>query len=479
MQATPQRPIEPRGTRAAQRCGLLALLCLMLGAPTALSAQEPEAPAQRLEAPPLPAVGAPSILVTKSGVRFVDASRGGPIATRELALAEAIRRARPGDVIGVQGQFGAERPIQVGGGTRGMKGYRADWKGRAIRDLTIVGLDPGRTTVIAGLELWQTYGDGSVSGGVESLRLQNLSLRASEHTRQPIIIPKGQTIGRLTVVDCNFRGAIRGGYKGFGQKWGIRSAGRGSFDIRNSHCEKVQEHFLYLDSPQGDNFFIGLSMEKSWRTMIQLVNRSKDNPGPAGAGRVLIEDCHASGIRGEGGGAFTIAGHLGQVVLRNCSVRESGHAAVVVWSDASPAHGVYLTRAESGQLYSTQSVEIDGLEVDLPDADRALLQVSGCRDFVLRNFSISGNQTGLALDTRYGIGPIEGPQNVDGKEVKLERQAILNGRVRIEPGQDRDSVRGFHTPRAVTQGERELSAQAWQALGQAAPESAPASDPAD
>jgi len=417
------------------------------------------------QAPPLAELGPPTILVDSKGLRFVDSSRGKPIARTRLALAEAIRRARPGDVIGVRGDLGHERPIQVGGGTRGSKDYRADWKGRPIEGLAIVGLGKQRSSVIAGLELWGTYGDGSPSGGVRELRLENLSIRAAEHTRQGIIVPKGQTIGRLTVKDCNFLGAWKGGYRGFGQKWGIRGAGRASYDLRDCHCGPVQEHFLYLDSPQGDCYFVQLSMESSWRTMIQVVNRARDNPGPASRGILLMEDCHAQGIRGEGGGAFTIAGHLGAVILRNCSVRDSGHGALVIWSDANPKHGVYLERASDGTLYSTKRVLIDGFEVDLPDADRDHLQVSGCHDFLLRNFSIRGNQTGLALDSRFGVGPLQGEQLVDGKRVKLIEQRIVNGRVRVELPPPDSKYKGFQSARAGTLAGKRLGASELQAMG--------------
>jgi hypothetical protein len=459
--------------RSGWRAGLGMAVCCLLAFSSA--AQEG---AERWEAPALAPVGEPTILVTKSLVSFVDRRRGAPIKVTKLALAEAIRRARPGDVIGVDGQLGRERPIQVGGGTKGQKSNRADWKGRAISDLTIIGLGKKRSSVIAGLELWQTYGDGSPSGGVHSLRLQNLTLRASEHTRQPIIIPKGHTIGRLTIVDCTFRGAAGDSFGGFGQKWGIRSAGRGSFDIRNSHCAKVQEHFLYLDSPQGDNYFIGLSMEKSWRTMIQLVNRERNNPGPAGAGRVLIEDCHAKGIRGEGGGAFTIAGHLGQVLIRDCSVRDSDHAAVVAWTDPSQKHGAFLERAKTGAYHSIHSLEIDGLQVDMPHADRPHLQISGCQSFVLRNFTIKGNQTALALDSPHGVGPVNGKFKLAGKQVFLKDELIQNGSVLIDVQGPVADYAGFQSARKVWRGDVKLNAKQMNALG-AKPKTAPAAQAGD
>jgi len=306
-------------------------------------------------------------------------------------LVTAIRNAGPGDVIGIDGEIPGNN-LQLGGGDAGMKAYRADW-GRVPIDLTIVGINRDRTDVIHTIYLHQGLSNGEPTGGVARLRIENLTIQASPGSTRCIGVPKGaDTYGIVQVYDVDFVGATDGSFGGLGYRWGIRAQGRMQWDLRRVHAAAVEEHVLYIDSPMGPSYFVDCTMEGAGRTMVQIVNRKNDNPGPSGSGTLLFEGMRAYNVKGDGGSAFTIAGHLGGIVLRDCSVIEGpngSQGAVAIWVDDSPEHGAHF----DPDGYANGPVIIDGLFVFAPNADRNHVLITGSRGVHLHDFSIIGNRT--------------------------------------------------------------------------------------
>ena len=152
-------------------------------------------------------------------------------------------------------------------------------------------------------------------------------------------------------------------YYGFGYKWSFRVRALGRYDLRNCSFEPVLEHAIYIDSPQGDSFFLGIEHNGSTRTAIQIVDRAFDTNDPhqiadyesgalqvqpSGFGRLLIEDVTVRDLRNDGGSAITIAGFLGDVFIRRVTavdLDEPFHGAVVVYTDAGQNHTAHTWRA--------------------------------------------------------------------------------------------------------------------------------------
>lgn len=306
-------------------------------------------------------------------------------------------------------------PIQVGGGDAGIKAYRADWVGTPLEDhpidVKIIGANPDRTDFVYGFGFFD-----SVTGtpplptpGVDGIRFENLTVRPSppgQGVQQCFHSPLGvETTGIVHIIDCNLIGRGDGGDGGFGCKWGIRARGRMRWDCRRIHFGGlrdhtqppgsldqlgIQEHCVYIDSPQGDCYFVDLTMERTWRTMIQIVNRRNEGEPlglSSGFGNILFENCQAHNIWGEGGSAFTVAGHPGTLVFRNCTATESpgqpiAYGLITVWVDIGK--GVWTT--PSG--YPTERVVIESTEAQLPHADRAAVTISGAQFVEVYDFDL-------------------------------------------------------------------------------------------
>lgn len=184
----------------------------------------------------------------------------------------------------------------------------------------------------------------------------------------------------------------------------------------------------------------------STRTAIQIVNRAVDtnNPGllaafesgsmtpqPPGHGRLLIEDGTIRQLTGDGGSGITVAGFLGDIWIRDITAVDGGpfQGAIVVYADASEHHGAYLYTGLDGGLYSTRSVTIDGVHIDLPIADRAHVAISGVEFVRIGDFSITGNRTALTLDSIYRSPQLNDTLCVIDGEVTRSSEQITNGRV--------------------------------------------------
>lgn len=383
---------------------------------------------RRFAAPSIEGVGSLTHVVRPNEV--IELNGPGPDdnvvhAAGAYPLIEALLLARPGAVIGVDGSIPGDN-LQIGGGDAGLKLYRAHW-GMTPIDVTIVGLRANRQSQIRSLYLHKNLNNGERTGGVGRIRLQNLTIQSSDSSTRCIGVPKGSdSFGLVQIYDVDFEGAEDGSYDGLGYRWGIRASGRMQWDIRRVHAAPVQEHVFYIDSPSGNSYFIDCTMEGSWRTMVQIVNRRVDNPGPSGYGTLLFENMLAYGCFGEGGSAFTVAGHLGGIVFRDCTVLEKpggSHGALAIWVDDSPEHGAHF----DSDGFANGPVILDNFRVWAPNADRSHLTISGARSVHVDEFLIAGNRTAF----------------------EFRQLAWPNGRVRFLVEDPVSGYRGWNTPRKV------------------------------
>ncbi len=420
---------------------------------------------QGFQAPPVPELAPVSIELRAQSVTLLNGP--GPEDDRVLPagpypLVTALKAATPGSdpVLGVYGEIPGAG-ITIGAGDSDSKAYVVHW-GQVPMRFALVGMTSDARVREFGIR--QFMNDGRRNGGVVDARFQNLTIEARYWAC--VTTPKGHGFGLLRFYNCHFAAGrenlAEGGFYGYGFKWGVRSQGRGRWDFRHCTFDPVLEHCLYLDSPQGDSYFIDIQHTGSTRTAIQIVNRAADNPGPSGFGTLLFEDVRIHGLWGDGGSGLTVAGHLGDLVFRDIRVRESpdkaaSHGAIVVWTDASPEHGAYLHEGADGELYSTGTVTIESVDIDLPHSDRAHVAISGAEKVVIEGFQIHGNQTAFVFDSPFGTPSIDGQAIVDGQRRKLVHQLIDNGPVVFRIPPPLSAYAGFRSADRIHLSARRLS----------------------
>ncbi len=393
------------------------------------------------QVPPLPRLPAISILANKDTVTILNGP--GPqddevLDAGRYPLITALKAAEPGSdpVIGIEGDVPGDT-MSIGGGDSDYKAYVAHWGPVPMRFAVIGVTEDAR---IREFGLHDRMNDGTKNGGVSDAWFANLTIEARNSAA--VMIPKFHRFGRLRFYRCHFAAGREnlkaGNYQGYGYRWGVRGHGRGRWDFRFCTFDPVEEHAIYLDSPQGDSYFQNIEHRGSGRTAIQIVNRSFDNPGPSGFGTLLFENVQINRLWGDGGSGITVAGHLGDVVFRNIQVSEDpeikrSHGAIAVWTDNSREKGTYLYTGADGNLYSCPSVTIESLVVDLPNSDRSHVAISGVENVYIESFNIRGNDNALVFNSPYGTPTIKGPAFVDGKRVELDSIPIVNGKMHFDP----------------------------------------------
>ncbi len=362
------------------------------------------------QAPPYQPLGATDIDVFPTGYQVV----GGPFVTSTsgyplidaIEAAEAVYATKQDIVVlDVHGAIPAGQGMQIGGGDAGLKAYRAEWVNDPI-DVAIRGVSGYPNDQIRSFAVMKNLNNGTPTPGVKRFRVESLRILPQSFANAVVSTPKGSQepslpgggYARIQIYGCEF-------LRGTGNpKWGARLHGRCRFDFRANHFEYMHEHCLYADSPQGNSFFMHNTMEGSTRTMVQIVNRSNDNPGPSGFGYLLIEGNTATNIDLDGGSDFTVAGHLGVVILRDNHSTTNGiqagqQGSIVVWSDENPAHGIYT----NPNGFTTNKVIIQDHGVNHPNADRDHVQISGAEVVEIRgSFLIVGNRTAFVFDSLFG-----------------------------------------------------------------------------
>jgi len=323
--------------------------------------------------------------------------------------------------------------MSIGAGDSDFKDYVVHWGPIPMRFAVVGRNEEAR---IREFDLRQFMNDGRENGGIADVRFESLTIEA--RFSSCVAVPKGHNVGLVRFYDCHFAAGREnlgvGNYSGYGYKWGMRAHGRGRYDYRSCSFEPVEEHNIYIDSPQGDCYFIDIDHRGSKRTAIQVVNRSFDNPGPSGFGTLLFQNVRVYDLWGDGGSGISVAGHLGDLIFRDIQVRENpanvgSHGAVVVWTDDDPQKGVYLYTGDDGELYSTRSVLIESIDVDLPRADRSHVAISGVEHVRIDDFQIRGNRTAFSFDSPFGSPVMSGPVIVDGVLRNVHSERIDNGTV--------------------------------------------------
>ncbi len=136
--------------------------------------------------------------------------------------------------------------------------------------------------------------------------------------------------------------------------------------------------------------------------------------------------------------AITVAGFLGDVFIRRLTavdLDEPFHGAIVVYTDDGWNHGAYLVSGPDGSLYSTRSLSIRDITVDLPFADRKHVGISGVEFVRIGGFSIAASRTAIALDSYYDEARLNDTLCVIDGEVTRSSATINNSIVEfLVPG---------------------------------------------
>jgi hypothetical protein len=322
-------------------------------------------------------------------------------------------------VIGIYGRTPGGG-MQLGGGDAGLKAYRTDW-GATPMVFTVLGLTADAE--IFDFSLNKDLTDNTPTGGVADAWFEGLAITATGAAA--VLVPVDDTFGKLRIYDCTLGPENLQGYQGLGWNWGIRSHGFGTYDFRDVVFAPVLEHAIYLDALQGDSYFIDVVHTESTRTAIQIVARAYEcpfaeperaqclaeyefgfvEPRPPSTGTLLIENLSVGRLWGAGGSAVSIAGHLGDIVIRDLSMVSTNpsHGAVVVYTDG--IHGAHLRRNPRGQLYSNGAVYLEDFTIDLAAADRDLILLSGARQVHIPEATLlaSPGWKGMGLDGSFQL----------------------------------------------------------------------------
>ena len=423
-------------------------------------------------APPRPPLGVVSIEVHPDQVILLN----GPGSDDDVVLdgggfplVTALKNAVPGSdpVIGIYGRINqGGNGMQIGAGDNDFKAYVAHWGAVPMR-FSVVGMTSDATILEFGV--LNRMNDGTVHGGVQDARFENLTIESKYNSC--VSGPKGHQFGLLRFYNCRFvpspANLASGAHYGFGYKWGVRIRALGRYDFRDCTFEPVLEHSIYVDSPQGDSYFVGIEHNGSTRTAIQIVNRAFDtsNAGqlaayesgaaqvqPSASGRLLIEDVTIHNLWGDGGSAITVAGYPGDVFIRGVTAVDPVnrfHGGIVVYTDGSEHHGTYLHTGADGNLYSTYSVSIEDINIDLPLADRTHVGISGVEHVRIGDFAIGGSRTAIALDSYYNQARLNNTLCVIDGEVTRSSATISNSDVDFLLPRPLSQYAGFMAARKI------------------------------
>lgn len=315
-------------------------------------------------------------------------------------LAEALRNARPGDVIGCRGALPG---VSIGGGNPNHD-YVAYWpNGLPIQDVAVVTDDGApQQASISGLTI------ASDLGGIEGLSFWGLDLRNKSYSRSPVLVAMGHRTGKLAVLSCAFVPEDPNAWNGWGKMWGVRAHGLlDALELIDNDCGDGQEHpVCYTDNlgwrtgRRSRIMYNRVGPRGGGRTCIQLTNRQQS--GPSGGGVWDVESNDLRVVDAGGGYAITIVGNPNSVRVKNNRIHGDGnHGGIVFWSDSG--HGLYKT--EDG--FTTGLAMLEGNSIQMPKGEYPHVALSGCREVqILGEFLIQGTKTCFDLWNSYG-GPID------------------------------------------------------------------------
>lgn len=285
------------------------------------------------------------------------------------ALAAALLVSDDGDEIGFRGHHGG-----VHWGTGNPTWTKVAVRSKPFRDITIYGLDD--TAVMEG------FAFGQSGGGMTNPTLRDFTIEV--RSQSGIIVNVGtHGYGVFTVEGILFTNPIKA------CKWVMRMHGSPGFlRVVNCHApEGAQEHFLYANAVQGA-YVADCTADGMKRTMLQFVTRYID--GIPGTGLIEMARNRAYRCGANGASAFTVAGHLGDVIMRDNSSYDCAGGSVVVYADhkmreldptypagQGPAIGPGFMPADGKG--ACNRIDIIGHTASHPNPDRDLILLQGFR----------------------------------------------------------------------------------------------------
>lgn len=336
----------------------------------------------------------PHILVYQDRYEIVSTGKvvttdqyGNPLSGN--ALAQALRfHGFPGVVVLTHGN--QYKGLQLNGGNP--NGTRSViWENGNVRDITILGGEPGKAASILGVGLFDGMGD---------LRIENATLMNAGVSKAPLLVNMNGIVGKIKLYDLKFLPEDPKAWFGKGMKWNFRGHGVAGWDCRNLQFHKALEHGGYVDNHQGDSYFINCRGSEMGRTLLQITNRAES--GPSAYGDLVIKGCEARDNEGDGGSDYTIVGNGDGTIwfMNNTSYGNANgsQGAFVHWTDHG--HGAYLT--ESG--HSSQRLIMMNFVTKHSNADRDHVAIAGVKDVIIAGWDITGNRTAMHFNSQFGGG---------------------------------------------------------------------------
>ncbi len=389
-----------------------------------------------------------------------------------------------GDIKGDIGSGGISSSLELGGGANGQKANRIGWystmpftanennvntdangyptSGAFPVPVTRVGL-VGRDsavdimpTLFCNSEVAQTeFGAGEV-------RAFNVGFEVVGGSQGGIRGSLGHSWrGRLTGYDCEMLpDRDNPTADEVGIKWGMRIATAMGYDFRRIKFPREQEHDIYTNRVMIDSVIEASVPTRTERTHCQIVTRPIEDPGPIPRAFIIFKDDLAYNVAeppgGNSGGAWTIAGHNGTVVWKNC-VHRAGpdniagdmHRSLLVWAplDLTSIQG----RQYNERGYHTGHIIIDGFTFDpVHLASTAnfkagsLMQITGAELIDIHAFdftALTQNVRQIELDIDLNFSPGAGSQFPPGGSSNTTA-----GTRRAQNGQTRLWMTGDATP---------------------------------
>lgn len=366
-------------------------------------------------------LGSPTILASQPSLgstgRVENLRTGEVFNNVQNPLADAIKRAIPGDIIGVSGHLSG---IHIGKYSHNSQ-YAFWQNGAVIRDIGIKSIDPSQPAIINHVKIQGNFREAG-QHGVDDITFQDVRFKSSsEHESTPFNIYNTGVHGTVRLYNVSLENNGSSNYGGTGLKWGMRAMGNVQFyDIRGVNCpDRAEEHCLYLDGPgldgnaadprtSGGYISDVIQTAPSGRTSIQIVNRGNEDAATPAGGQLVIRNSQLLTRAGSGGSAVTVAGFLGSVYLENLDI-DTDLGAIVVYSN--PNHGLLLN--ENG--FTTDFVKLKNINIQAPNASRSHIALSGVEEIeVEAPFSIAGAHKAFNFNTQFGGGIDNGSKRFVG-----------------------------------------------------------------
>ena len=227
-------------------------------------------------------------------------------------------------------------------------------------------------------------------------------------------------------------------------KWGLNGKRLKDFKwigkTRASIIRDIRhEHAFYLSNMAGDTTIRNVQATRLGRTFVQLVARSKD--GPAGIGRLLVQDCRisdtniAAGDNYKGGSAFTVSGNMPKAELRfeNNTYRagfdKSLHKLTVKGQPYGSGALVAWSEKETERLGDLILIDND-FRFAHTCGDRAVVSITSCRSVKIigSNHFEAGTRDDGVLMRKPGLA-----LTLDNPKHPAARAPLPNLKVVIEP----------------------------------------------